>query len=166
MFCRATAGPTPPTTDDLVEIGPDGASTLGPPLPKQAVVHARLAELTGSAAVIHVTSVSCIVLASRQRPKGGVTATGLEILRGLRGIDSARAEVFVPIVPLADNPTNLATAIVEMLAEWPSADGLLVDGGGLYTWGASIAEAARRTEILEFVFECMARQHPAGAHAP
>ena len=41
----------------------------------------------------------------------------------------------------------------EVLRAVPASHGLLLRGHGLYTWGASLAEAQRHVETLEFVLE-------------
>jgi methylthioribulose-1-phosphate dehydratase len=43
------------------------------------------------------------------------------------------------------------------LEQHPAAHAILLQRHGLYTWGASLADAARHVEILEFLFETMGR---------
>jgi methylthioribulose-1-phosphate dehydratase len=45
-----------------------------------------------------------------------------------------------------------------ILAERPDAHAFLIRRHGLYTWGRTLAEAERHVEILEFLFETIARE--------
>ena len=42
-----------------------------------------------------------------------------------------------------------------MLTESPGAHAFLLRRHGLYTWGATLAEAERHVEILEFLLQAM-----------
>ena len=44
-----------------------------------------------------------------------------------------------------------------LLVEHPAAHAFLLRRHGLYTWGATLAEAERHVEILEFLFETLGR---------
>ena len=46
----------------------------------------------------------------------------------------------------------------DLLTRWPDAHGFLLRGHGLYTWGATIADAERHVEILEFLLETIGRR--------
>jgi methylthioribulose-1-phosphate dehydratase len=47
--------------------------------------------------------------------------------------------------------------VTEVLRENPGTHGFLLQEHGLYTWGASLQEAKRHVEILEFLMEVLAR---------
>ena len=49
--------------------------------------------------------------------------------------------------------TRLARAVRQALERHPAAHAFLLERHGLYTWGATLAEAERHVEILEFLFE-------------
>ena len=80
------------------------------------------------------------------------------MLKGLDGVDTHEAEVFVPVVENSQDMHALSTRVVELLAEWPSANGFLIGGHGLYTWSRTIEDARRHVEIFEFLFECVGRK--------
>jgi methylthioribulose-1-phosphate dehydratase len=58
--------------------------------------------------------------------------------------------------------SELAERVSATLRETPAIHGLLLREHGLYTWGASLQEAKRHVEILEFLMEVLVR---AGAAA-
>lgn len=149
-------------TSDLMLIGPAGG-----PLPgetgrpsAEAALHSRIVELTGAAAVLHVHSVANTLLSEHFAPRGGFTLRGYEMLKGLRGVATHEAAVFVPILANSQDIPRLAGEVAELLAARPEGWGFLLAGHGLYAWGGSLAEAKRHVEIFEFLFECAARRTP------
>ena len=64
------------------------------------------------------------------------------------------------LVPIVDNDqdmTRLAQRVGATLDRHPAAHAFLLRRHGLYTWGASLADAERHVEILEFLFETIGR---------
>jgi len=62
-----------------------------------------------------------------------------------------------PILENDQNITRLADVVEAKLAQCPNVHGFLLRRHGLYTWGASLEQAKRHLEILEFLFEVMGR---------
>jgi methylthioribulose-1-phosphate dehydratase len=54
--------------------------------------------------------------------------------------------------------TRLARAVRQVLSDYPSAHAFLLERHGLYTWGATLDEAERHVEILEFLLEVIGRR--------
>jgi methylthioribulose-1-phosphate dehydratase len=54
--------------------------------------------------------------------------------------------------------TRLARAVRQVLSDYPSAHAFLLERHGLYTWGATLDEAERHVEILEFLLEVIGRK--------
>jgi methylthioribulose-1-phosphate dehydratase len=52
---------------------------------------------------------------------------------------------------------RLAQVVGCTLDEHPSAHAILLQRHGIYTWGATLADAVRHIEILEFLLETMGR---------
>jgi methylthioribulose-1-phosphate dehydratase len=141
--------------------------TAGEPIPgepgrasAEAALHSRIVESTGAASVLHVHSVANTLLSEHFAAEGGFTLAGYEMLKGLQGIATHEASVFVPILANSQDIPRLATEVAALLAEHPGLHGFLLAGHGLYTWGSSLAEAKRHVEIFEFLFECVARRTP------
>lgn len=63
----------------------------------------------------------------------------------------------MPILENSQDMTVLAQQLSALLSEQPNIPGFLLRGHGLYTWGASIQEAKRHVEILEFLLEVTGR---------
>ncbi len=78
--------------------------------------------------------------------------------KGLEGITTHEAEVFVPVLRNSQDMPALAAEVGRLLAERTGLHGFLLAGHGLYAWGASLEQAYRHVEIFEFLFECAARR--------
>src|SRR5712664_1462196 len=64
-------------------------------------------------------------------------------------------------LPIIENTQDWVAAVPQvegMLREFPATHGLLIRRHGLYTWGATLSEAKRQVEILEFLLEAMGRK--------
>jgi methylthioribulose-1-phosphate dehydratase len=145
---------------DLMLVGADGE-----PVPEEtgrpsaeAALHGRIVSATGAASVLHVHSVANTLLSEHFAGEGGFTLRGYEMLKGLRGVTTHEAEVFVPIFANSQDIPRLAGEVEALLAARPDLRGFLLAGHGLYTWGGSLEEAKRHVEIFEFLFECVARR--------
>ncbi len=148
------------TPDDTVLVGRDGkalAGEAGKPS-AEALLHATVATLTRAGAVLHTHTVWSTLLSQHYCEEGGLTITGYEMQKGLEGVETHLAELFVPVVENSQDMSVLSSSIVELMAEWPSAYGFLIAGHGLYTWGSTLAQARRHVEIFEFLFECVGRK--------
>ena len=146
--------------DGLMIVGPGGKAVDGETSrpSAEAALHAVIVERTGAASVLHVHSVANTLLGEHYADRGGFTLRGYEMLKGLEGITTHEAEVFMPVLRNSQDMPALAEELDRLFAERPEAHGFLLAGHGLYTWGASLEQAHRHVEILEFLFECVARR--------
>jgi methylthioribulose-1-phosphate dehydratase len=80
------------------------------------------------------------------------------MLKGLDGIGTHEHREWVPIVPNDQDMGRLARRIRALFDDDPHAHAFLLQGHGLYTWGATLAEAERHVEILEFLLEVTGRK--------
>ncbi|MEA2558936.1 MAG: methylthioribulose-phosphate dehydratase [Acidobacteriota bacterium] len=146
--------------DGLMIVGPGGKAAEGETArpSAEAALHAVIVERTGAASVLHVHSVANTLLGEHFADRGGFTLRGYEMLKGLEGVTTHEAEAFVPVLRNSQDMTALAGEVDRLLARHPGAHGFLLSGHGLYTWGASLDQAHRHVEILEFLFECVARR--------
>ena len=146
--------------EGLMIVGPGGRAADGEVAKPsaEAALHAVIVERTGAASVLHVHSVANTLLGEHFAERGGFTLRGYEMLKGLEGIATHEAEVFMPVLRNSQDMPALAEELDRLLAERPEAHGFLLAGHGLYTWGASLDQAHRHVEILEFLFECVARR--------
>jgi methylthioribulose-1-phosphate dehydratase len=57
--------------------------------------------------------------------------------------------------------TRLARHVRDTLGEHPGCHAFLLRRHGLYTWGATLPEAVRHVEIVEFLLESVGRKEAA-----
>jgi len=146
--------------EGLMIVGPGGKAAEGETArpSAEAALHTVIVERTGAASVLHVHSVANTLLGEHFADRGGFNLRGYEMLKGLEGVTTHEAEVFMPVLRNSQDMTALAEELDRLLEERPGAHGFLLAGHGLYTWGASLDQAHRHVEILEFLFECVARR--------
>jgi methylthioribulose-1-phosphate dehydratase len=124
----------------------------------ETLLHIEIVRERGAGAVLHTHSVWSTVLSGLYAPKGGILFEGLEMLKGLAGVQTHEHREWLPIVPNSQYMAPLARVVSEMLREHPNAHGFLLQEHGLYTWGSDIDEARRHIEIFEFLMETMVRR--------
>ena len=124
----------------------------------EAALHGAIVQTAGAGAVVHTHSVAGTLLGERFLAQGGFRIRGYEMLKGLRGVASHEAEVAVPVLANSQDMGELAARVRALLSGTPGLHGFLLGGHGLYTWGEDLAEARRHVEILEFLFEVVARR--------
>jgi methylthioribulose-1-phosphate dehydratase len=141
----------------LVVVDRDGRVVAGTGAPSaETALHLELVHGRGARAVLHVHSVWNTLLSRRFGDE--LALTGLEMLKGLRGVTTHEHREVVPILANAQDMARLAGEVRGVLAAHPACHGFLLAGHGLYTWGADLAEAHRHVEIFEFLFEVVGRE--------
>ena len=142
----------------ILHIGEDGMVVSGTGRPSaETLLHLEIVRRRGACAVLHTHSVWGTVLSDSHGPDGGLGIEGYEMLKGLDGVCTHAHREWVPIVANDQDMTRLARVVGETLDQHPTAHAILLHRHGLYTWGASLAEAVRHVEILEFMFETIGR---------
>ncbi|SBW18472.1 methylthioribulose 1-phosphate dehydratase [Protofrankia symbiont of Coriaria ruscifolia] len=131
----------------------DAAGALRPVGPTrqpsaEAALHARLAEVAGAGAVVHVHTIASVRAADRW--PGGVEFEGLEMLKALgRAADGDR--VRIPVVSNSQNMTDLGDRMIAIRD--PGTPAVLVARHGLYVWGDDLTAARRHTEAVQWLLE-------------
>ena len=102
-------------------------------------------------AVIHTHADAAAVLS---RLGGDLELSGWELLKAFTGVTSHEARVTIPVIANDQDVPALAGRVSARLASMPEAPAYLLAGHGLYTWGGSLAEAARHAVALEHLLAC------------
>jgi methylthioribulose-1-phosphate dehydratase len=123
----------------------------------EALLHVEIVRCRGAGAVLHTHSVWATLLSDVHAARGGIALEGYEMLKGLDGIETHEHQEWIPIVDNDQDMVRLASRLGTTLEENPSAKAVLLRRHGLYTWGATLADAERHVEILEFLFETVGR---------
>jgi methylthioribulose-1-phosphate dehydratase len=149
--CRVIAGPekAKPSAETLLH-GVIYRDRPGPDFAAKAIFHVH---------TIANTSLPDLFVKFAGIGKKGraVPLENYELLKALSGVTTHEYKEFVPILDNSQDYPALAAELTDVLEKHPKAHGVLLLRHGLYTWGASIAEAWRHLEALEFLFEVESR---------
>jgi methylthioribulose-1-phosphate dehydratase len=129
----------------------------------EALLHLTLVRAVNAGAVLHTHSVWSTVLSGSHFSQGGIALEGYEMLKGLEGVRTHKHREWLPILENSQDMSELAEKISATLRETSGIHGFLLREHGLYTWGASLQEAKRHVEILEFLMEVLVRAGAAAA---
>jgi methylthioribulose-1-phosphate dehydratase len=116
-------------------------------------IHQAIIQERGAGAILHTHSVWSTLLSDMYGSAGGFTIEGYEMLKGLSGVHTHQHREWLPILANSQDYVALSAEVVRLLRGQPDIHGILLQGHGLYTWGAQIQEARRHVEILEFLME-------------
>ncbi len=105
-------------------------------------------------AVLHTHSLNQTlasrVFAADQR----LDIAGYELLKAFSGYATHDDRIVIPVFANSQDMGELAAAIDAYLAREPITHAYLIDGHGAYAWGASMADARRHLDALEFLLSC------------
>ncbi len=145
---------------DFVAVGPDASPVAGETGRPSAEtrLHVAIAQRAGAGCILHSHSVAGTLVGEHFRDKGGFTISGYEMLKGIEGVRSHEAAVFVPVLANDQDMEAVAERLQRRFDGQPGLRGFLLAGHGLYTWGHGLAQARRHLEIFEFLLELVLRR--------
>jgi methylthioribulose-1-phosphate dehydratase len=123
----------------------------------EVLLHLAIVRERKAGAVLHTHSVWSTVLSGTHARYGGIAMEGYEMLKGLEDVRTHKHREWLPILENSQDMVELAERVSKTLQESPRIHGFLLKEHGLYTWGASLPEAKRHVEILEFLMEVLVR---------
>lgn len=124
----------------------------------ETLLHLEIIRARGAGAVLHTHSVWGTIVSELHADARGLAIEGYEMSKGLSGVVSHDHREWLPIVENDQDMRRLSGVIGRVLDEQPDVHGLLLRRHGLYTWGATLDEATRHVEILEFLLEAIGRR--------
>ena len=139
---------------DVVRVG------LNEPIPggvsAEAPLHvARYKADQSIGAVLHVHSVPATVLSRLCERDGEVRFEGYEMHKTIDGFATHERPMRVPVFSNAQDTAALAERIETQIGKAPPFPGYLLAGHGIYAWGATMPDARRHLEGLEFLLACL-----------
>jgi methylthioribulose-1-phosphate dehydratase len=123
----------------------------------ETLLHLAVVRAANAGSVLHTHSVWSTVLSGTHAAQGGIALQGFEMLKGLEGVRTHKHREWLPILENSQDMIELADRVTSTFREFPGIHGFLLREHGLYTWGASLQEAQRHVEILEFLMEVLVR---------
>jgi methylthioribulose-1-phosphate dehydratase len=148
------------SADDILEIDESAHVAGGGPGSPSAETRLHLEIYTArhAGAVLHTHSIWATILSDRHADAGGIAIDGYEMLKGLAGVTSHEHREWIPVIENDQDMARLAGTVRGVLAERPECHAFLLRRHGLYTWGATLQDAARHVEIVEFLLESVGRR--------
>ncbi|HYN07113.1 MAG TPA: methylthioribulose 1-phosphate dehydratase [Vicinamibacterales bacterium] len=144
--------------DQILEVDERGRVSSGKGQPSaETLLHLEIVRARGARAILHTHSVWSTILSDLHASAGGLAISGYEMLKGLDGIRTHEHREWIPIVPNDQDMPRLALEVRKTLEREQAAHAFLLQRHGLYTWGQTLADAARHVEILEFLLEATGR---------
>ncbi|MBP2702474.1 methylthioribulose 1-phosphate dehydratase [Microbispora sp. RL4-1S] len=139
------------SASDVAVVGPAGEAAhvrgVAPLTPSaEAGLHARVADLTGAGAVVHVHALNAVIAGDRW-PKG-VRLRDVEMLKGI-GRLAHDDEVVIPVIRNSQDMADLGDRLEA--AHDPRTPAVIVASHGLYAWGADLVRARHVTECVEWL---------------
>jgi methylthioribulose-1-phosphate dehydratase len=144
--------------DDILEIDDTGTVLRGRGRPSaETQLHLEIVAARQAGAVMHTHSIWATFLSDRGARDGGVAIEGYEMLKGLDGVRTHEHREWIPVIDNDQDIPRLARVARRTLDEHAACHGFLLRRHGLYTWGATLPDAVRHVEILEFLLESAGR---------
>ena len=138
--------------DDIMVVDFDGRAVGSDHRPSaETRLHTQLyARFPEIGCVLHTHSVVQTVASRVHSGAGHVHLEGYELLKAFEGNTTHDAAIDVPVLPNSQDMKVLA-AQVDALLDRQCMWGYLIDGHGLYAWGADMAMARRHLDAFEFL---------------
>jgi len=144
--------------EDIMLIDAEGHALDGKKPSAETLLHTSLyRRFPNAQAVLHPHSVNATLVSRLFGDE--IVLEDYELLKAFSGIDTHESRLVIPIFPNDQNIQRLAEKVEHYLDQHGSIQAYIIAGHGLYTWGASVKEALRHLEALEFLFDCELRLH-------
>ncbi|UGB47090.1 methylthioribulose 1-phosphate dehydratase [Frateuria edaphi] len=104
--------------------------------------------------VLHTHSRTQSVASRLFAREGAVRLEGWELQKAITGYTTHDSVLEIPVFPNTQHMPELVERIDAWLDAGKPLHAYLIDGHGIYTWGADMAEARRHLEALEFLLGC------------
>jgi methylthioribulose-1-phosphate dehydratase len=143
------------TEADIMVVDMDGRAVGSDHRPSaETLLHTQLYRRFGEVGcVLHTHSQAQTVASRLYAGAGHVHLEGYELLKAFPGTSTHETTMDIPVLPNSQDMHTLAAQVDALLDARPMW-GYLIDGHGLYAWGADMAGARRHLEAFEFLLGC------------
>lgn len=141
--------------DDIMVVDFDGHGVASEHRPSaETLLHTQLYKrFPDIGCVLHTHSLNQTLASRLFAGAGRIRFEDYELIKAFRGQDTHATVMDVPVLPNNQHIPNLA-AQVDVLLDGGPLWGYLIEGHGMYAWGADMAEARRHLEAFEFLLAC------------
>ncbi len=106
-------------------------------------------------AVLHPHAMSAVLLSRLQTDF--VRLENYELLKAFPGVTTHATSMEVPIFDNSQDIPRLAAQVNTYMDANDNNFGYIIRGHGFYTWGATVTDALRQVEALDYLFNCELR---------
>ncbi|HST44640.1 MAG TPA: methylthioribulose 1-phosphate dehydratase [Luteimonas sp.] len=140
---------------DIMVVDLDGRAVGSDHRPSaETLLHTQLyRRFPGVGCVLHTHSRAQTIASRLYAGAGHVRLEGYELLKAFAGNTTHEAAMALPVLANTQHMPTLAAQVDALLDAGPMW-GYLIDGHGLYAWGADMPEARRHLEAFEFLLDC------------
>jgi methylthioribulose-1-phosphate dehydratase len=141
--------------DDIMVVDFDGHAVASEQRPSaETLLHTQLYKrFPEIGCVLHTHSLNQTLASRLYAGAGRIRFEDYELIKAFRGQSTHATVMDVPVLPNNQHIPNLA-AQVDVLLDGGPLWGYLIEGHGMYAWGANMAEARRHLEAFEFLLTC------------
>lgn len=142
--------------DDFMVVDLDGRAVGSTQRPSaETALHTQLYRHDDAiGCVLHTHSRAQTVASRLFADDGAIELAGYELLKAFRGNATHELSVLLPVLPNSQDIAELAGRVEVHLQRTAPFFGYLIEGHGLYAWGANLDEARRHLEAFEFLLTC------------
>jgi methylthioribulose-1-phosphate dehydratase len=105
-------------------------------------------------AVLHTHSHNQTVAGRALAREGAIVFEGYELLKAFAGVGTHESSVALPVFANTQQMATLAEQVDATMEAGHAVYGYLIEGHGIYAWGADVAEAMRHLEAFDFLLGC------------
>lgn len=144
--------------EDIMLVDTEGRSLDGKQPSAETLLHTSIyRRYPEVGAVLHPHSPGSVLLSRLKRD--AVVLADYELLKALAGIATHATRIAIPIFPNDQDIPRLAHQVEAYMDRHGGIYGYIIAGHGFYTWGATVGDALRHVEALEFLFDLETRLH-------
>lgn len=105
-------------------------------------------------AVLHTHSPNQTVAGRVLAHEGAIRFEGYELLKAFAGVGTHETSVELPVFANTQDMEGLTRRVGARLDRREGLFGYLIEGHGIYAWGAGLADARRHLEAFDFLLGC------------
>lgn len=142
--------------EDIMLINSDAESLDDKKPSAETLLHTALyKKLPDVQCVLHPHSINAILVSRVYKHE--LVLENYELLKALSGMTTHECRVVVPIFANDQNIHRLSEKVGDYMNRHSGCYAYVIAGHGLYTWGASVEDALRHLEALDYLFDCELR---------
>lgn len=140
---------------DIMVVDLEGRAVASDRRPSaETLLHTQLyRRFPDAGCVLHTHSRNQTVASRLFARNGALILTDYELLKAFPDTDSHEGSLRLPVVPNSQDMNELTRTVAGELDNGPLW-GYLIEGHGLYAWGADGGQALRHLETFEFLIDC------------